>query len=149
MRFLNWLLSQFTCKHRNVSFPIQGRQACLDCGKIRDYEWADQLVGPWHQDVLPKKVWQSTSLICKEETVIFSKFIEGLQILQKYFDEDGYLIGAEHDEFFVYATDRPLSKHDAKRMVDLGWFQNEAEVPGEEEFSAEYYDADEGWGCFV
>lgn len=36
-------------------------------------------------------------------------FIEGINTLRPYYEEpDGYHLGAEHDEIYLYATDRPL-----------------------------------------
>jgi hypothetical protein len=71
-----------------------------------------------------------------------SNFIEGLQILQQYFDKDGYKIGAEHDEFYVYKTDRPVSHEHVERLKFLDWFQ-----PGQEEQAP--YDPEESWQAFT
>lgn len=70
-------------------------------------------------------------------------FIAGLLTLQPYYkDGDGYHIGAEHDQFYAYPTDRPLSTDDVQKMRDLGWFQPEQ---GE----GEDYDPNEGWSAFT
>jgi hypothetical protein len=69
------------------------------------------------------------------------EFIDGLAILRRYFDKDGYHIGAEHDIFYVYKTDRPMSFADATAMQELGWHQPEAEDGP--------YDPDEGWAAFT
>ena len=61
--------------------------------------------------------------------------------------EDGYDIGAEHDQFYTYPTDYPLTAEDVQCMVDLGWFQEE--VPHEDEFTADLYDPEEGWSAYV
>lgn len=75
-------------------------------------------------------------------------FTEGINIIAKYFNKkDGYHIGAEHDQFYVYQTDRELSEDDIKKMIELGWFQ-EVDAKGEE-FSLGDYDKEEGWSCFV
>lgn len=66
-------------------------------------------------------------------------FIEGLKILQPYYDRE-YVFGCEHDQFFAYQTDRPLPEGEAARMTVLGWFQPDA--PSDE------YDPEEGWSCF-
>lgn len=72
-----------------------------------------------------------------------SKFIEGLKTLQPYYkDGDGYHIGAEHDQFYAYQTDLPLTPEDAQKMRDLGWFQ-----PGQKD-GAEY-DPENGWSAFT
>lgn len=76
--------------------------------------------------------------------------IEGLQILQKYRDQqDGYDLGAEHDVLYAYSTDRPLSEEDVNRMIELGWFQEDSDCPPGELFSAQYYDSEESWSAFV
>ncbi|MDB5848249.1 MAG: hypothetical protein JWP29_2001 [Rhodoferax sp.] len=72
-----------------------------------------------------------------------SNFIEGLTILRKRFKgEDGFHIGAEHDEFFVYATDEPLSPEEVTKLQELGWSQSEVE-------DGAPYDPAEGWHTFV
>jgi len=69
-------------------------------------------------------------------------FIEGLQILQHHYDDqDGYHIGAEHDQFFAYQTDKPLLPENVQKMRDLGWFQPEQDD--------EEYDPAEGWSAFT
>jgi len=76
-----------------------------------------------------------------------SKFIEGLKTLQPYYkDGDGYHIGAEHDQFYAYATERPLTTEDVQKMCALGWFQDEE--GGISEDGGEYY-PDSGWSCFT
>jgi len=68
-------------------------------------------------------------------------FISGLELLGKYYDDDSYCIGAEHDQFFAYATSRPLSVQDVVKMFELGWFQSETDD--------NKYDAQDGWSAFV
>jgi hypothetical protein len=52
-----------------------------------------------------------------------SSLIEGAQILSAYFDDpDGFHVGAEHDQIFIYATDRPVSEKDRARLGELRWF---------------------------
>lgn len=71
-----------------------------------------------------------------------SNFIEGLKILQPYYlGGDGFHIGAEHDQFYCYQTDSPLTPEDVQKMRDLGWFQPET---GDDE-----YDPQEGWSAFT
>jgi hypothetical protein len=70
-------------------------------------------------------------------------FIEGLNILSGYFDGgDGYHIGAEHDQFYVYATHKPLTDEDVAKMRELGWFQPDLgdDAP---------YSPEDGWSAFV
>lgn len=70
-------------------------------------------------------------------------FIEGLKTLQPYYkDGDGYHIGAEHDQFYAYQTERPLTPEDVQKMRDLGWFQPEQDDGAE-------YDPEVGWSAFT
>lgn len=71
-------------------------------------------------------------------------FMEGLRILRPYFNSDKYCIGAEHDQFYVYATDRPVSTEDVTRLVELGWFQPECGFEKPED-----YEPTEGWSVFT
>jgi hypothetical protein len=71
-----------------------------------------------------------------------SSFIEGLKTLQPYYkDGDGFHIGAEHDQFYAYQTDRPLTPEDVQKMRDLGWFQPEQK--------SEAYDPENGWSAIT
>ncbi len=84
--------------------------------------------------------------------MIMSKFIEGITILQRYFDKDGFNIGAEHDQFYVYSTHRPLSVDDIVKLRRLDWFQPEVDGDSDEATDEELvaqYDAEEGWSCFT
>lgn len=72
-----------------------------------------------------------------------SKFIAGLTILAKYYDDpDGYHIGAEHDQFYAYRTDKPVAPDDVAKLFELDWFQPDAA-------EGEGYDPDEGWSAFT
>jgi hypothetical protein len=72
-----------------------------------------------------------------------SEFIAGLKILEPYFnDPTGFHIGAEHDQFYVHQTDKPLSPEDVAAMRALGWFQPETD-------SEEEYFPEEGWSAFT
>lgn len=76
-------------------------------------------------------------------------FIEGIQILSKYYDKpNGYHIGAEHDVFYVYSTDRQVATEDLNKLCELGWFQD-ADTGDEDEFKPEHYDPEEGWQAFM
>ena len=78
------------------------------------------------------------------------KVIEGLTILEKYrANEDGSNTGAEHDQIYAYATEKPVNDDDLKRLVELGWFQQDVETGDDDEFGVKHYDAEEGWSCFV
>jgi len=80
-----------------------------------------------------------------------SAIIEGLTILEKYRDKpDGFNCGAEHDILYVYSTDRPVKPDDLNRLIELGWFQEDAvDWEKEDEFSAKHYDPEEGWACYT
>lgn len=69
-------------------------------------------------------------------------FIAGLDILSKHFkDPHGFHIGAEHDQFYIYATDTALTPDEYQRMKALGWFQT-----GDD---GAPYDVEEGWSAFT
>jgi hypothetical protein len=75
--------------------------------------------------------------------------IEGLTILEKYRERaDGYNTGAEHDQIFAYATEKPVSEDDLRRLVELEWFQPDVDC-GEDDFTVNNYDPEEGWSCLV
>ena len=72
-----------------------------------------------------------------------SAFIEGLQVLKQHFvGEDGYHIGAEYDQFYVYQTETALTEAEVAHMRKLGWFQPELgpDAP---------YNPQEGWSAFL
>ena len=72
-----------------------------------------------------------------------SNFIEGLKTLQPYYEGgDGYHIGAEHDQFYAYKTDKPLTQEDVQKMRVLGWFQS-----GQDDGTE--YDPEDGWTAFT
>ena len=69
-------------------------------------------------------------------------FIAGVEILRPYYEDmDGHHLSAGHDQIYLYATQDPLTETDAKRMFELGWFQDEC--------AREVYDPSEGWSCHV
>jgi hypothetical protein len=78
--------------------------------------------------------------------------VQGMQILAPYYDDpDGYNIGAEHDQIYLFATDRPLPPEDVKKMHDLGWFQenmDDEDDDGSGEAS-KTYDPEESWTAYV
>jgi hypothetical protein len=83
------------------------------------------------------------TLVTKEKTMRLDKFIEGLNTLKPYYtDPNGFHIGAEHDQFYAYATDKPLSAADVQKMCDLGWFQ-----PEQDEGAP--YEPENGWSAFT
>jgi hypothetical protein len=73
-------------------------------------------------------------------------FREGLAILAAYFDKpDGLHGAAEHDLFYVYPTDRPVSPGDVQKLIELHWFQEDADKGDDEDFAAKHYDAELPW----
>jgi hypothetical protein len=72
-------------------------------------------------------------------------FIEGINILRPYYDDpDGYQLGAEHDQIYLYATQKPLPPEAVARLHALGWFQPDQDS---EEGPAPY-NPDDGWSVF-
>jgi hypothetical protein len=78
------------------------------------------------------------------------KFIQGLDVLRNFYDNpNGYHLGAEHDQIYVYATDSPLPAESVKFLVELGWFQPGVNIGEDDDFKAEHYVPDEGWSVYV
>jgi hypothetical protein len=76
----------------------------------------------------------------------FTELTQAISILSPYYDDpDGYHVGAEHDQIYLYATDRALAPEDVIRMLALGWFQESGATDDE----PEAYDAEEGWQSFT
>jgi len=74
-----------------------------------------------------------------------SNFIEGIQLLRPYYeDQDGYHVAAEHDQFYMYPTDKPLPPEAVEQLVKLGWFQPECDFKKPED-----YKPSEGWSAFT
>jgi len=73
-----------------------------------------------------------------------SNLIEGLQILSKYYRDDGSHIGAEHDELYAYETHRRLEPDDVDRMAELGWIQHDVNWEGPES-----YDQTASWVAYT
>lgn len=70
------------------------------------------------------------------------ELMRGIEILRPHYtDPDGYHMGCEHDQFYMYQTDTQLSEAEAAEMFKLGWFQE----GGEENV----YTTDDGWSAFV
>ena len=77
------------------------------------------------------------------------KFRDGLSILALYYDKpEGFQGGCEHDQFYAYATDRPLSPDDVEKMAALGWFQEGAYTGEDEDWGPKHYDAKESWTAY-
>ncbi len=77
-------------------------------------------------------------------------FKAGVEIISRYYnDPDGYHIGAEHDVFYMYQTNKPISKHDLEALIKHGLFQEEVKYENSDEFQAADYDPEEGWTCYT
>lgn len=69
-------------------------------------------------------------------------FLAGLHIIDKHVeDKSAFLLGAEHDEFYVYKPNTPLTKEEAAQMFDLGWQQPYCEE--------RVYSEHEGWQALL
>ena len=50
--------------------------------------------------------------------------MRGIQTLLPYYDdENGYHSGSDHDVFYMFATDKPVSEEDQEELEVLGWYQ--------------------------
>lgn len=78
-----------------------------------------------------------------------NNLIEGLLILKPHYEKggDSYCIGAEHDQFFAYQTDTPLTDDEVTKMWELGWFQ--PETPDDEDENPGPYNPEDGWTAFT
>lgn len=70
-----------------------------------------------------------------------NKVIEGLQILDCYYDEKANPMKARQDQIWMDVTDFPVKPEDAQKMIDLGWLQPENTKLS----SADQYDPDDYW----
>ena len=80
--------------------------------------------------------------------------IEGLTILEKYFDmKDGFHTAAEHDIIYVYETDHAVSAKDLSRLIQLGWFQDDTDfhddANGDGDFHECHYNPNENWAFWT
>lgn len=68
--------------------------------------------------------------------------IDGLLVLREHYNgRDGYHIGAEHDQFYAWVTDTPLSEEEVTKMRSLGWFQPDSDD--------EEYNPEDSWSAFT
>lgn len=51
-------------------------------------------------------------------------FIEGLQIIAKY-ENAPYVLRADHDQIWVSSLDKGMTEEDKKRVLSLGWEEDE------------------------
>jgi hypothetical protein len=59
-------------------------------------------------------------------------FKRGIDILDKYTDDDEWAINAEHDQFWAGPDSETVSEEDAAKLKELGWRIDE-----------------ESWSCFT
>jgi len=70
-----------------------------------------------------------------------SKILEGINIINSYYTQDGYNMEAEHDQIFMAATDHPIIPRDLRKLWDIGWFQK-YQPEGE-------YSQEEHWALYI
>lgn len=76
-----------------------------------------------------------------------SNIITGMQIIQRYYDDaDGCDVVSINDAIYMRATDRPIEPGDLKRLVWLGWMQ---EDDAGRKFESCDYDINERWCCYL
>ena len=76
-----------------------------------------------------------------------ANFLEGVAIIKPFYnDQDGFHLGAEHDQIYLYATDKPMDDATVARLRELGWFQDEAENDAD---GKPIYDPSSRWSVFV
>lgn len=77
-----------------------------------------------------------------------NNFIDGLLILRPHFKNggDSYCIGSEHDQFYVYQTDTPLTEDEVAKMRALEWFQPD---PNDDDDNPRPYDPEDEWSAFT
>lgn len=50
-------------------------------------------------------------------------FICGMAIIGKYYNDDGWHIGADYDIIYLYPTDKEMNRGDIQKLLDIGWYQ--------------------------
>jgi hypothetical protein len=75
----------------------------------------------------------------------------GIQTLQPFYDKpNGHHLGAEHDQIYLYPTNRPLTPEAEATMREAGWFQPDARpVEDADNSNTAPYDPGEGWSAFT
>lgn len=77
-------------------------------------------------------------------------FLLGLEILKAHYSNpEGYHLGAEHDQIYLYATDYPLNSEEYKYLRSLNWFQPNAPIEDLEDEDSALYASEEGWSVHV
>lgn len=72
-----------------------------------------------------------------------ANFLEGVAIIKSFYnDQGGFHLGAEHDQIYLYATDKPMDDASVAKLIELGWFQDDAE-------DEDVYNPEGSWSVFV
>ena len=75
------------------------------------------------------------------------KIIKGMQILLKYYEEpDDYYTSTEYGMIVMASTSKELSEADRARLIELGWFQQDAEDDDE---GNSIYSVHEDWHIYA
>ena len=75
---------------------------------------------------------------------------DALAIFMPYYDDaSSEFTYAEHDEFYLPATDKPMSEEDVKKVKGLGWFQPEASEDEECDSTEAEYNPEYDWQHFT
>jgi len=73
--------------------------------------------------------------------------IKGLQILDMYCEKESYKIGVSNEQIYFDCTDIKIENGDLEKLVNLGWFQEDANY--QDEFTIWSYDPDCRWVIYV
>lgn len=69
----------------------------------------------------------------------FNDFIEGCQILNKYYNGNVYPMSPSRDEIYFEPTKIPIEKSDFLRLIELGWIQEDVEEDSTEYIPNSYW----------
>lgn len=69
----------------------------------------------------------------------FNDFIEGCQILNKYYNGNAYPMNPSRDEIYFEPTKIPIEKDDFLRLIKLGWVQEDGEEDTSEYIPDSYW----------
>jgi hypothetical protein len=75
------------------------------------------------------------------------KIIKGMQILLKYYTEPAdYFTTADYGMIIMSSTSTEVSEADRARLIDLGWFQQDADEDDDGNF---IYSVQEDWHIYA
>lgn len=70
--------------------------------------------------------------------------LTGIRTLQSYYTKpEGHHLAAEHDQIWLYATDKPLPPDDVQKMIDANWWQERSDYS--KDFMVAEYDPEKSW----